>query len=102
MKKLRGGLYYYPKQSAFGEVPADDYNLVRAFLKDDRFLLTSPNAYNTLGLGTTQLYNKRIGRYELALPDALVGSQCNMVFSWPIKLLTKNNCHIKGKNTDNE
>lgn len=31
-----------------------------AFLKDDRFLLTSPNAYNALGLGTTQLYNRRV------------------------------------------
>jgi hypothetical protein len=33
--------------------------LVRSFLKDDRFLLTSPNAYNSLGVGTTQLYNQR-------------------------------------------
>ena len=29
------------------------------FLNDDRFLLTSPNAYNSLGVGTTQLYNTR-------------------------------------------
>lgn len=60
LKKLRAGVYYYPKQSTFGEVPADDYELVRTFLKDDRFLLTSPNAYNALGLGTTQLYNKLV------------------------------------------
>jgi hypothetical protein len=33
---------------------------VKAFLKTDRFVLTSPNAYNQLGLGTTQLYNKRV------------------------------------------
>ena len=33
--------------------------MIRSFLKDDRFLLTSPNAYNSLGVGTTQLYNKR-------------------------------------------
>jgi hypothetical protein len=33
--------------------------LVRSFLKDDRFLLTSPNLYNALGVGTTQLYNQR-------------------------------------------
>jgi hypothetical protein len=25
-----------------------------------RFLLTSPNAYNTLGVGTTQLYDKTV------------------------------------------
>jgi hypothetical protein len=60
LKKLRTGVYYYPKISVFGEVPADDYELVRTFLRDDRFLLTSPNAYNALGLGTTQLYNKLV------------------------------------------
>lgn len=60
LKKLRTSLYYCPKQSVFGEVPADDHDLVRTFLKDDRFLLTSPNAYNVLGLGTTQLYNRRV------------------------------------------
>ena len=60
LQKLRNGLYYYPKQSAFGPVPADERELVRRFLKEDDFLLTSPNAYNTLGLGTTQLYNTRV------------------------------------------
>lgn len=60
LKKLRTGMYYCPKQSAFGEVPVDDHELVRTFLKDNRFLLTSPNAYNSLGLATTQLYNKRV------------------------------------------
>jgi hypothetical protein len=72
LTKLSGGLYYYPKQTAFGEAPADDAALVEAFLKDKRFLLSSPNAYNALGVGTTQLYNetvvynhKRHGRFEL-------------------------------------
>lgn len=72
LKKLRTGLYYCPKKSVFGDVPADDNKLVKSFLKDDQFLLTSPNAYNSLGLGTTQLYNtqvvynyKRHGVYEL-------------------------------------
>ena len=32
---------------------------IRSFLKDDRFLLTSPSSYNSLGVGTTQLYNER-------------------------------------------
>lgn len=70
--KLSGGLYYYPKSTAFGEAPADDEKLVTSFLKDKRFLLTTPNAYNTLGVGTTQLYNetivynhKRHGRFKL-------------------------------------
>lgn len=58
LKKLRTGTYYCPKKSTFGAVPADTYELVKSFLKDDSFLLTSPNAYNMLGLGTTQLYNR--------------------------------------------
>ncbi len=60
LQKLQNGLYYYPKSSAFGPVPAGEKQLVKAFLKDDEFLLTSPNAYNALGMGTTQLYNSRV------------------------------------------
>ena len=60
LKKLRYGLYYCPKRFAFGEAPASEHELVQAFLKTDHFVVTSPNLYNQLGLGTTQLYNKRI------------------------------------------
>jgi len=72
LTKLQNGLYYYPKESTFGSVPPSDKQLVRSFLKDSHFLLTSPNTYNALGLGTTQLYNtkvvynhKRHGKYTL-------------------------------------
>jgi hypothetical protein len=72
LTKLSGGLYYHPKQTSFGAAPADDMKLVEAFLNDDRFLLTTPNAYNALGVGSTQLYNetvvynhKRHGRFKL-------------------------------------
>lgn len=72
LEKLSGGLYYVPKQSLFGKLPADEKTLVRTFLKTDRFLVTSPSDYNTLGVGTTQLYNerrvynqKRHGTYKL-------------------------------------
>lgn len=58
LKKLSGGLYACPKETAFGPAPASDKEVVSAFLKDDRFLLASPNAYNSLGVGTTQLYDK--------------------------------------------
>lgn len=58
--KLSGGMYYCPKKSPFGPVPPSDNELVQAFLKDDRFLLMTPNAYNNLGVGTTQLYNETI------------------------------------------
>lgn len=72
MRKLSGGLYHCPKKTAFGYAPPEDKELVRAFLKDDRFLLTNYNVYNSLGVGTTQLYNetivynhKRHGKFEL-------------------------------------
>jgi hypothetical protein len=60
LEKLAQGLYYSPKSSVFGRVPPKDEHLVEAFLKDKNFLLLSPNSYNSLGLGTTQLYNKTV------------------------------------------
>jgi hypothetical protein len=60
LQKMAQGVYYYPAKASFGPVPPEDEKLVRAFLKSDDFLLTSPNLYNSLGVGTTQLYNKRI------------------------------------------
>ena len=70
--KVRQGLYQCPQRSRFGVLPASTDKLLTSFLKDDDYLLTSPNDYNALGLGTTQLYNyqvvynhKRHGRFEL-------------------------------------
>jgi hypothetical protein len=60
LKKLSGGLYACPKETAFGPAPANDKDVVSAFLRDDRFLLASPNAYNSLGVGTTQLYDRTV------------------------------------------
>lgn len=72
LQKLSGGLYYAPKPTVFGNAPAEDADLVEAFLKDRRFLLHSRNVYNALGVGTTQLYDetvvynhKRHGRFKL-------------------------------------
>jgi hypothetical protein len=60
LTKLAPGLYLYPKRTAFGKAPAEDDKLVETFLKDRRFLLASPNSYNMLGVGTTQLYDKTV------------------------------------------
>ncbi len=60
LQKLAGGLYYCPKQTSFGEAPPDDEKLVGAFLKDNSFYITSLNAYNSLGVGASQLYNERL------------------------------------------
>jgi hypothetical protein len=70
--KVGSGLYQCPQLSRFGVLPANTDKLLTSFLKDDDYLVTSPNDYNSLGLGTTQLYNyqvvynhKRHGRFEL-------------------------------------
>lgn len=72
LHKVSQGVYAYPKKTSFGKVVPEDYKLVEAFLKTDDFLLFSPNAYNALGVGTTQLYNeqlvynrKRHGKFKL-------------------------------------
>jgi len=72
LEKVSGGLYMAPRSTRFGKAPAAAEKLVETFLKDDRFLMVSPCAYNSLGVGTTQLYNepvvynlKRHGRFQL-------------------------------------
>lgn len=60
VEKLSQGLYYVPKNSVFGKVPPDERILVQSFLNDSRFLLVTPNSYNSIGVGTTQLYNKKV------------------------------------------
>lgn len=75
LTKLAGGLYAYPKETVFGKAPAKDDKLVEAFLKDDRFLLASPNAYNSLGVGTTQLYDKTVVYNHKRHGDFLLGGR---------------------------
>ena len=55
-----------------GAAPAKPEKLVETFLGDGYFLMVSPNAFNGLGVGTTQLYNapvvynrKRHGKFTL-------------------------------------
>ncbi|MBE9044029.1 hypothetical protein IQ255_06360 [Pleurocapsales cyanobacterium LEGE 10410] len=60
LQEFAEGLYYQPKKTAFGYAPPKDEELVRAFLDGDDFLITSYNAYNSLGVGTTQLYNETL------------------------------------------
>ena len=72
MRKLAQGLYYKPRKNVFGEVPPDENDLLSAFLRDKNFLSFNPSVYNSLRLGTTQLYNKTVvynhkrhGQFEL-------------------------------------
>jgi hypothetical protein len=60
LNKLAQGLYHAPKQSSFGPLPPADTQVVGGFLRDKDFLVFSPSAYNAVGLGTTQLYNRTL------------------------------------------
>ncbi len=60
LKKLQHGLYLAPKQTIFGEAMPDEEELLKKFLNDDHFVVYGPSRFNALGLGTTQLYNKRV------------------------------------------
>lgn len=60
LAKLAQGLYYAPRRSRLGVLPPDDEELVAAFLRDKDFLLFSPSAYNSAGIGATQLYNRTL------------------------------------------
>lgn len=82
LQKLSQGLYHYPEKTVFGKTPPTEEVLVRGFLKDDRFLVTSPNAYNTLGVGTTQLYNRKTVYNHKRHGDFTLGG---MTFSFRVK-----------------
>lgn len=82
IKKLSQGLYYYPERTVFGEAPPEEEVLVRSFLKDKRFLVTSFNEYNKLGVGTTQLYNGRTVYNHKRHGDFNLGG---MMFSFRVK-----------------
>ena len=57
LKVVVHGLYYCPQVKEFGEVYPKEHLLLKGFLKSTDFLVVSPNSYNSLGLGLTQLYN---------------------------------------------
>jgi len=60
LKKLQNGLYLAPKKTPFGEAMPDEDELLSKFLNDDHFVVYGPSMFNSLGLGTTQLYDKRV------------------------------------------
>jgi len=72
LEKVAAGVYMTPRKTRFGPAPAKPEKLIASFLGDDRFLMVSPSAFNSLGVGTTQLHNepvvynhKRHGRFKL-------------------------------------
>ena len=54
-KPLAQGLFVHPRQSRFGAVPPADEEVMRAFLNGP-FVLTGPERWNALGLGTSAAF----------------------------------------------
>lgn len=75
LKKVGPGLYHFPKKNAFGFEPPADQALIKKFLGNDHFLITSFNAFNALGVGTTQLYNQHIVYNHLRSEDIRLGNK---------------------------
>jgi len=75
LKKVGPGLYHFPKKNAFGFEPPADSSLIKKFLDNDNFLITSFNSFNGLGVGTTQLYNQQIVYNHLRSGDIKLGSK---------------------------
>lgn len=70
--QLAPGLFVHPKRGRFGIVPASDEEILRAFLDGGPFVVTGPERWNALGLGSTAafaaplVYNtKRSGTFDL-------------------------------------
>lgn len=73
LKKVQNGLYFFPKKTVFGQSLPDTKKLLKKFLNDDHFVVYNLSQFNSLGLGTTQLYDtqivfnrKRSGKIKLA------------------------------------
>lgn len=58
--KIQNGLYMCPEITPFGKALPEETQLLKSFLKDDSFVVYDLNLFNSLGLGLTQLHNKRI------------------------------------------
>jgi len=72
LREAAHGLFYAPIQSRFGQAPAREAELLRAFLDDSAFMITGPPMWNALGLGSTAMFaatlaynSKRTGEFAL-------------------------------------
>lgn len=58
--KIQNGLYMCPEANPFGITFPEEKQLLKVFLNDNRFVVYNLSLFNGLGLGLTQLHNKRI------------------------------------------
>ena len=72
LMRLGHGLFASPRKSKFGWAPPNDEELMRGFLGGAPFVMTGPERWNPLGLGSTAVFparlvynTKRSGEFEL-------------------------------------
>lgn len=82
LKKLSYGLYSAPNMTEFGEAPPEETSLLKTFLKDDHFVVYGPSLFNSLELGTTQLYNRRIVFNRKRVGEFTVGGRKYTFHRW--------------------
>lgn len=56
LREAAHGLFYAPVESRFGKAPATEAEILRAFLRGERFVITGPPRWNALGLGSTSMF----------------------------------------------
>lgn len=72
LKRMSTGVYFYIGKNVPSKAEPDEEKLIAAFLRDDRFLLITPNTYKDVGLPPlgihrpNTVYNhKRHGKFKL-------------------------------------
>lgn len=56
LRRLGHGLYFAPKMAWFGETVASNEDLLNAYLNGSPWIYSGPQAWNSLGLGSTGVY----------------------------------------------
>lgn len=60
LMSVGSGLYACPKASRFGNVPPTESALISALLRGEPFVVTGPEKWNALGLGTTAVFARAL------------------------------------------
>ncbi len=75
LRPLAQGLYVHSRRSKFGPVPPTDTDLMRRFLQGSGFLLTGPDQWNALGLGSTALFPTQLVYNRKRTGDVTLGGR---------------------------
>jgi hypothetical protein len=82
LQKLAQGLYLVPKTTQFGEALPEEHSLLKTFLNDDHFVVYGPSQFNSLELGTTQLYNRRVVFNRKRVGEFTLGGRSYVFHRW--------------------